>query len=86
VDDVFPKLATASGGKHVIRDNPPLIFHPVASEKTQANTQHFMEAFQQYRSTLVDDRKVLLDQYELKDVALKVVGVGSVGTRCGIIS
>jgi uncharacterized protein (DUF2252 family) len=40
--------------------------------------------FQHYRQTLPDDRKQLLDRYELVDVAAKVVGVGSVGTRCAI--
>src|SRR5271154_4341083 len=38
-----------------------------------------------YRRTLEPDRRLLLDQYELTDVARKVVGVGSVGTRCWII-
>jgi uncharacterized protein (DUF2252 family) len=43
------------------------------------------EAFEKYRETLTDDRKALLDHYEIKDIAAKVVGVGSVGTRCGIL-
>jgi uncharacterized protein (DUF2252 family) len=38
-----------------------------------------------YRRTLDSDRRSLLDQYELTDVARKVVGVGSVGTRCWIV-
>ncbi len=44
-----------------------------------------------YRSTLRDDRRVLLDRYRLLDMALKVVGVGSVGsvgsvgTRCLLV-
>ena len=37
-----------------------------------------------YRETLPDDRKVLLDRYRLVDVAMKVVGIGSVGRRCSI--
>jgi uncharacterized protein (DUF2252 family) len=39
----------------------------------------------QYRATLPDDRKVLLDGYRVVDAARKVVGVGSVGTRCFIV-
>jgi uncharacterized protein (DUF2252 family) len=35
-----------------------------------------------YRETLSDDRRVLLDRYELADTAMKVVGIGSVGTLC----
>jgi uncharacterized protein (DUF2252 family) len=38
-----------------------------------------------YRRTLQADRRILLDQYDLADMAHKVVGVGSVGTRCWII-
>jgi uncharacterized protein (DUF2252 family) len=38
-----------------------------------------------YRRTLDSDRRSLLDQYELIDVARKVVGVGSVGTRCWVV-
>jgi len=39
----------------------------------------------EYRGTLVDDRRHLLDQFELVDVARKVVGVGSVGTRAFVL-
>jgi uncharacterized protein (DUF2252 family) len=38
-----------------------------------------------YRRTLQPDRRVLLEQYDFADIARKVVGVGSVGTRCWII-
>jgi uncharacterized protein (DUF2252 family) len=38
-----------------------------------------------YRRTLQPDRRVLLEQYEFADMARKVVGVGSVGTRCWIV-
>src|SRR5262249_32511077 len=84
VEDDFPKLASVEKGKLLIKDNPPLIFHQ--SRFSGPEFEKVMhEAFQKYRSTLADDRKVLLDHYEVKDVAAKVVGVGSVGTRCGIM-
>jgi uncharacterized protein (DUF2252 family) len=38
-----------------------------------------------YRETLPDERRVLLDRYRLEDFAMKVVGIGSVGTRCWIL-
>src|SRR5262249_52466892 len=38
-----------------------------------------------YRQSLSEDRRTLVDRYELVDHAVKVVGVGSVGTRCGIL-
>jgi len=42
------------------------------------------DAFRRYRATIPGDRRTLLDRYRLIDVAQKVVGVGSVGTRCSI--
>src|SRR5262249_3968963 len=46
---------------------------------------HVKEAFARYRQSLEDDRRVLLDRFEVRDTAIKVVGIGSVGTRCGIM-
>ncbi len=40
--------------------------------------------FQQYRETLAEERRTLFDRFKVVDVALKVVGVGSVGTRCWV--
>jgi uncharacterized protein (DUF2252 family) len=80
----FPKLADAASESPTIRDRPPLIYHwhESGSEEFDAIVQ---EAFAQYRKTLSDDRRVLLDRYELKDITIKVVGVGSVGTFCAIL-
>lgn len=68
-------------GKRRIRDNAPLIYHPERQRGFDAEMRAF---FQHYRSTLPNDRKALLDQYQLVDVAMQVVGVGSVGTRCAV--
>jgi uncharacterized protein (DUF2252 family) len=80
----FPKLADSNGESPTIRDNPPLIYHwhEHGSEEFDAVVR---EALAKYRSTLPDDRRVLLDRYEVKDITIKVVGVGSVGTVCGIV-
>jgi uncharacterized protein (DUF2252 family) len=40
--------------------------------------------FQRYRQTLPEERRIILDRYHIVDVAWKVVGVGSVGTRCAL--
>jgi uncharacterized protein (DUF2252 family) len=40
------------------------------------------EVLAKYRETLAEDRRVLFDRYHLVDVAVKVVGIGSVGTLC----
>src|SRR5262249_8667716 len=80
----FPKLADAASEAPTIRDNPPLIYHwhENGSEEFDAIVQ---EAFARYRQSLADDRRVLLDRYEIRDITIKAVGVGSVGTFCGLI-
>ena len=79
----FPKLAGMVSGQVAIRDVPPLIFHPEVSRAPdfKAVLGHI---FAEYRQTLADDRRVLLDRYRVVDAAMKVVGVGSVGRRCWI--
>lgn len=84
VDEDFPKLAHTDLKHPVIRDNPPLIFHP-----QEINEKHFSDtvrrAYEQYRESLSHERRILLDRYQLMDIASKVVGVGSVGTICAIM-
>ena len=84
LDEDFPELVTFEGGRHRIRDNPPLIYHLQGEEEAVVEAR-VLEAFERYRATLAEDRRVLLDHYEFKDIAMKVVGVGSVGTRCAIM-
>jgi uncharacterized protein (DUF2252 family) len=79
----FPTLAEAKGGKSAIKDNPPLIYHHQVLN-SPANQDNILQAFARYRETLPDERKVLFDRYQLMDMALKVVGVGSVGTLCTV--
>jgi uncharacterized protein (DUF2252 family) len=69
-------------GRARIVDDPPRIYHFLEhAEATEALVREF---FQRYRRSLFADRQVLFDRYELQDIAVKVVGVGSVGTRCAI--
>src|SRR5262249_39958112 len=52
----------------------------------QADFQKLISrGFSLYLQTLPDDRRALLNQFEVHDYAMKVVGVGSVGTRCAIL-
>jgi uncharacterized protein (DUF2252 family) len=82
-DRDFPKLAEMVGGQVHIKDQPPLIFHPdfARDEGFRPRLDQMLAA---YRDTLSDDRRVLLDKYRLVDVAIKVVGIGSVGRYCAI--
>jgi uncharacterized protein (DUF2252 family) len=80
----LPDLVDQASGQPRIRDNPPLIYHPVHAEAFEL-IEHLSQAFGEYRQTLPDERRVLLDRYHLVDRAVKVVGVGAVGTRCGIL-
>jgi len=79
----YPKLAGTVGGQTRITDQPPLIFHPeeVRAPDAHATIEKFLRA---YRETLSDDRRQLFDRYRFVDLAIKVVGVGSVGRRCFI--
>lgn len=77
----FPKLAAGAGQAPTIKDNPPLIYHLSGKDEERLVTSS-RDAYADYRKSLQDDRRVLLDRYEVKDLAIKVVGVGSVGTHC----
>ena len=84
-EDDFPKLATVEDDKPRIKDNPPLIFHQGDVNADDEYGRAIKAAFRKYRVTLSDERRELLDRFEMKDIAIKVVGVGSVGTMCGIL-
>jgi uncharacterized protein (DUF2252 family) len=84
LEDDFPKLTSVENGKVRIKDMPPLIFHRSSLELAEDN-KVVQEGFRRYRETLTDDLKKLVDHYSIKDVAMKVVGVGSVGTYCAIL-
>jgi len=80
VDDNFPHLAD---GKDVIKDKPPLIYH-IDANADAAHQMNAEAAFSSYRQGLARERAVLFERYEMKDLAFKVVGVGSVGTFCTV--
>ncbi len=83
----FSKLARTVDGRVRIVDQSPLIV-PIENLSAGQQRDEMFEALDQllraYRKTLQFDRRVLLDQFRLADLARKVVGVGSVGTRAWI--
>ncbi len=83
-EEIFPKLVEHRGEIPVIKDQLPTIFHaeghrPGEVEMAVRNT------FDDYKRSLPTAYHTLLDRYELKDAAVKVVGVGSVGTACWVL-
>jgi uncharacterized protein (DUF2252 family) len=79
----FAKLAFAAGETPRIIDQPPLIYHMTDANEVEQRAQ-WEASLADYLKSLPPERRVLLDRYKLTDAAIKVVGVGSVGTFCGI--
>jgi uncharacterized protein (DUF2252 family) len=83
-EELFPKLVEHKGDVPVIKDQLPTIFH--AEGHTPGEVQQaVLDALAGYRASLPSAYQSLLDRYELCDAALKVVGVGSVGTACWVL-
>ena len=84
------KLAEHVDGNYRIVSQPPIV---IPARELSASIgysadelQHMIhEQFRAYRTTLQDDRRHLLERFEIIDMARKVVGVGSVGTRAFIV-
>lgn len=78
---ILSKMTEKKKGRLRIADHSPLVYHPRESDLIR---KHVTEMFRRYRATLPAERRILLDRYHIADVARKVVGVGSVGTRCAV--
>jgi uncharacterized protein (DUF2252 family) len=80
----FAKLAETVDGTIRLRSDPPLLIpvRDLADLDPGDIWRDVVEVYTRYTESVRDDLKVLLDRYELVDAALKVVGVGSVGTLC----
>ena len=82
---VLGKLTDIIDEKYRFRDDAPFIVHQthtLAGRTVEEGLGLFLES---YFQSLASDRKYLLQNYRIVDVARKVVGVGSVGTKCWII-
>ena len=80
IEHLYPKIVTQSGGRNRFVDQPPILYH--VNEPDWETLVR--EGLEDYRQSLPEERRVLFDRYQLEDFALKVVGIGSVGTRCYI--
>jgi hypothetical protein len=83
-EDVFPKLVEHNGEMPVIKDQLPTIFHMEGHQPGEIQ-QILLDSLAGYRDTLPSSLQSLLDRYELRDAAIKVVGIGSVGTACWVL-
>ena len=83
------RFATSSGGRlRIAADEPRIITldrFPGAGHTASELMTRLTGVFQAYRHSLEPERQALLDRYTVADIAHKVVGVGSVGTRCWMI-
>jgi uncharacterized protein (DUF2252 family) len=83
-EDIFPKLAEHKGQTPVIRDQLPTIFHAPGHSPGEVH-KAVLDTLAGYRATLPHSSQTLLDRFELLDAAIKVVGIGSVGTLCWVL-
>ena len=75
---VFEQIMTVGpGGGLRLREDPPVLQHVESEVETQ-----LVESFREYLTTVPADIAVLLSHFRVTDIALRVVGVGSVGSRC----
>jgi uncharacterized protein (DUF2252 family) len=84
----FNKLTHEVNGERRIISDPPLIVpieELVDAERREDITAGVLTLYHGYRRTLQADRRRLLEEFRYVDLARKVVGVGSVGTRCWIL-
>lgn len=82
-DYYFPKFAEQSGGSFVFKDSPPTMYHMTGAEGKKFKSQ-VEKAFELYKESLQEVNRRLVNRYRLEDVAIKVVGIGSVGTLCAV--
>ena len=82
---VLGKLTDLIDDKYRLQENAPFIIRATHAQDGRPIEQALAKLLESYFLSLSDDRKALLKNYRIVDVARKVVGVGSVGTRCWII-
>ncbi|HWR99586.1 MAG TPA: DUF2252 domain-containing protein [Prolixibacteraceae bacterium] len=82
---VLTKLTDIVDAKNRLRENAPFIVRETHTQAGRPIEEALGLVLESYFASLADDRKNLLKRYRIVDVVRKVVGVGSVGTRCWVI-
>ncbi|MGO9453244.1 MAG: DUF2252 domain-containing protein [Candidatus Binataceae bacterium] len=80
---LFPKLATGKGASARISEQLPLIYHPTGERRIRYR-KRVIDVMRAYQESLPAHLRVLVRQFTFCDLAMKVVGIGSVGTFCAI--
>ena len=83
-DAAAAKLTEVVDGQRRFRSDPPLLV-PLADADPKGTLQRLAPVYEQYLETLEPDRAALFGHYSFVDLAQKVVGVGSVGTRSAVL-
>jgi uncharacterized protein (DUF2252 family) len=78
--EALPKLTEPASGERRFVEDPPLLTHT-----EECGDAWVQEVLARYRRSLPDERRQLLRRFRTLDAARKVVGVGSVGTRCYVV-
>ena len=80
-DSLLGRLLVERGGRLHFREQPPTIVHLSSGSRL---ARQFRKVLERYPESLATDRRLLLRHYRFQEIAIKVVGVGSVGTRCAV--
>jgi uncharacterized protein (DUF2252 family) len=83
-EEIFPQIVKGEGNSTVIKDQLPSIFHWEGHTPGEI-VQETQDIFELYKTSLPPGFSQLLNRYKIKDVVIKVVGVGSVGTACWVV-
>lgn len=83
-EEIFPQIVKGKGNSTVIKDQLPSIFHWEGHAPGEV-VQETQDTFELYKTSLPPGFSQLLNRYKIKDVVIKVVGVGSVGTACWVV-
>ncbi|MRR23078.1 DUF2252 domain-containing protein [bacterium] len=83
-EDIFPQIVKGPENSIFIKDELPSIFHWESHTPGEVD-KDTLATFERYKESLPPGFNHLLSRYQLKDVVIKVVGVGSVGTACWVV-
>lgn len=80
-DSLLGRLLVQRAGRLHFREQPPTIVRLAPGSRL---AKQFCKVLERYPESLAKDRRLLFTRYRFQEIAIKVVGVGSVGTRCAV--